>query len=319
MGLQISESFIEIIVGAFCCDTPARSFIKNIKGHNAYSGCDFCSTPGELIQGRMTFCYLKGPLRTNDQFRERTDEDHHKGYSPLEELPIDLINDFPTDYMHSVCLGVVRKMLFLWRDQGRGFGIRNQNISTININIQNLSKFWPVDFNRKPQSLQNLENWKATEFRHFLLYVGPVVLKREIPDYMFGNFMILSFAMNMILNKELNAVYNEYADYLLKLFVKHSIRIYGKTFCIYNVHSLIHLAPIAKKFDSLDLVNCFAFENFLGILKRMLRKPNLPLEQVVRRMKELRSYSCSNQVTKNHLSGPISIVVARQLLNITSL
>lgn len=41
-GILGQSKSIKIIVRAFCCDAPARAFIKNIKGHNGYYGCDKC-------------------------------------------------------------------------------------------------------------------------------------------------------------------------------------------------------------------------------------------------------------------------------------
>lgn len=48
-------------------------------------------------------------------------EEHHIGLttSRLVELPgIDLVHTFPLDYMHLVCLGVVRKLILLWLHKG---------------------------------------------------------------------------------------------------------------------------------------------------------------------------------------------------------
>lgn len=98
--------------------------------------------------------------------------------------------------MHSVCLGVVRKILFLWRDSGRQFGITKSKIDIINTNIYKISKHWPSDFVRKPRSLKDLEHWKATELRQFLLYIAPLAIKNEVPDKMttfsFWSMVLLS-------------------------------------------------------------------------------------------------------------------------------
>lgn len=56
--------------------------------------------------------------------------------------------------------------------------------------------------------------------------------------------------------------------------MKHVIQIYGKEFSLYNVHALVHLAADAKMFDSLNSLNCFPFENYLCIIKNILRKFN---------------------------------------------
>lgn len=139
--------------------------------------------------------------------------------------------------------------------------------------------------NRKPRSLSDLEHWKATEFRQFILYISPLLID-VLPNNAVSNIMLLKFGITIILSETLNAHINDYASKLLKLFVSHSIRIYGKEFCVYNVHSIIHLADDAKLFNTLNNTNCFPFENYLGFLKRTLRKSHQNLEQVVNRIVE---------------------------------
>lgn len=100
------------------------------------------------------------------------------------------------------------------------------------------------------------------------------------------------------------------------MFVKHSVQLYGKTFCTYNTHTLIHLSEHAAKFASLENIGCFAFENFLGRLKTLLRKPSLPLSQVVRRYKEI---GISNRCCpKKILDYEVSLPTAMAVFNITN-
>lgn len=133
--------------------------------------------------------------------------------------------------------------------------------------------------------------WKATEFRQFLLYTGPVVLQGCLPTRLYKNFMLLSVA------------YCDYADKLLKCYVTNFVRIYGSQHLVYNTHSLIHLADDTKKFGVLDSVSRFPFENCLGTLKRQVRRPQNPLQQVVTlpfdHGKEIR-----NKLQQPHLNGP---------------
>lgn len=52
--------------------------------------------------------------------------------------------------------------------------------------------------------------------------------------------------------------------------------LYGETFISHNIHSLIHLADECENFScSLNKLSAFPFENFLGSMKRLVRKKNL--------------------------------------------
>lgn len=79
--------------------------------------------------------------------------------------------------------------------------------------------------------------------------------------------------------------------------------IYGSQHLVFNTHSLIHLADDTKKFGVLDSVSFFPFENYLGTLKRLVRRPQNPLQQVVTlpfdHGKEMR-----NKLQQPHLNGP---------------
>lgn len=285
-GLVCNDKIVKVISRAFCCDTPARAFIKNTKAHNGYQGCDKCQVRGIYVNRKMLFEDLSASCRTDGNFRMRVDENHHKGSSPLELLEIGMVTSFPIDYMHCVCLGVMRKLLFLWRDGSQLYRITGDALLRFENCMKLLQNCWPTEFNRKPRSIKDLERWKATEFRQFLLYVGPVLLKNILPPHVYANFMLLKYAITILLNENLNSDHNDYANSLLRIFVKHAAHIYGRDFCVYNSHVLIHLAAEAKEYGSLDTISCFPYENHLQILKKMLRKPNLPLQQVVRRIYE---------------------------------
>lgn len=143
----------------------------------------------------------------------------------------------------------------------------------------------PYEFARKPRAITEFERWKATEFRTFLLYTGPVCLVDEAPE-IYSNFMLLSAAMACLLNPTLCYNYAEYSRQLLVMFVKKFGELYGKDRISYNVHGLIHLADDAMKYGALDTVSCFLFENHLGLMKRMIRKSSTPLQQIIHRLHE---------------------------------
>lgn len=62
----------------------------------------------------MTFLGINSSLRTDTNFRNRVDKECYKGDSSLIRLPIDMIKNVLSDYLHVVLLGVVKKLLKFW-------------------------------------------------------------------------------------------------------------------------------------------------------------------------------------------------------------
>lgn len=98
------------------CDAPRRAFLKKIKCHNGYHACERCNVRGYKINGRFIYPLSDTNVkRTNDTFRNQTHKEHHIGITPLLEIKnFDIVFEFPLDYMHMVCLGVMRRLLCLW-------------------------------------------------------------------------------------------------------------------------------------------------------------------------------------------------------------
>ena len=114
-GLQVANSdhVIAFNISCIICDTPARAFVKQVKGHSGYSGCDKCKQRG-FWKGKMTFPEINAELRTDAEFDEMSDLGHHIGVSPFRDSPVGLVSQFPLDFMHLVCLGVMKRLLLLW-------------------------------------------------------------------------------------------------------------------------------------------------------------------------------------------------------------
>ncbi|CAN7938331.1 unnamed protein product, partial [Ixodes hexagonus] len=113
-GVLISGTQLEVRLGALICDAPAKAYVLSIVHHNGYFSCTKCTAEGEALNRRQCFPEMNAELRTNESFRTRKQEEHHRGTTLLETLPIDLIRQVPLDYMHLVLLGVMKKLLLLW-------------------------------------------------------------------------------------------------------------------------------------------------------------------------------------------------------------
>lgn len=143
----------------------------------------------------------------------------------------------------------------------------------------------PNDFARKPRSLEELPRWKATELRLFLLYIGPIAIHSIVSKELYENFLCLHVAMIIFLSPNFNNLAFS-AKSLMKKFVQNFGNLYGNHFISANIHALIHLFDDYMNYGSLDSVSCFKFENYMGQLKKMVRKYDKPLQQVVRRFEE---------------------------------
>lgn len=312
-GIAFVEKQVEVTApDAFICDAPARAFLKCIKGHSGYFGCERCIQRGEYHQHRIIFTELNSPQRTDIQFGN---DEAHVGTSPLINLRIGMVTQFPLDYMHLVCLGVVRKLISLWIPGRSSRVLSSSIVNAVSAHLSSCTSFMPTEFSRKPRSLFYFRQWKATEFRQFLLYTGPVVLRSKLPPAIYQNFLTLSVAIRILLQgPDLQSC--NYACELLKVFLEEVTQIYGKQTLVYNMHSLIHLAEDAKNYGSLDNVSCFPFESFLGQIKAMVRRPHNPVAQIVRRYTEkINCLSSKTLLTEKkdfilkqlHCNGPLPV------------
>ena len=75
-------------------------------------------------------------------------------------------------------------------------------ISQISDALVSMKTFISHEFGRKIRSLSEVDRWKATEFCQFLIYTGPVVLKEQLPSALYGNFLIRSLVISILLTVE---------------------------------------------------------------------------------------------------------------------
>lgn len=300
-SIMISNQCYKVIINAFIADAPARSFLKCCKSHNAYSGCEKCVCHG-LWDGRVTFTDLNAVVRTDNDFKDQVDENHHTGISPLNKLDVGLVSQFPIDYMHLVCLGVMRKLLNTWIKLKSPQRLQLRLIEELNCRMVASSKYVCAEFARKPRSLKEIDNFKATEFRTILLYVGPIILKGILSKQLYSHFLLFHCAIRILSSNNAASVeWNQLAKSLLHTFVSKSAELYGNQFLVYNVHSLIHLADDCLKYGKLDNFSAFPFENEMQRLKRLLRNKKLSLQQVVNRVSERNSMSVNNNLLPRKL------------------
>jgi len=288
-GINLNNVHLDVSISIICCDTPAKSFILKIKGHSGFSSYTRCCIEGEYINSRVCFPYscTKSKERTHEAYLSGLDEDYHistESKSNLIQLPnFDIVKSFPLDYMHLVCLGVMKKLLLLWINKGPLIvRIRAKKMDELSNLLLSLNTCLPSDFARKIRGVQDIMRWKATEYRMFLLYLGPIVLKSVQNEECYHHFMVLNISMIILLSPDYKYLIG-YARKLLDYFVHKFQLIYGNHLISHNIHGLLHLCDDYDQFGPLDNCSCFVFENYMKELKSLIRKHEMPLQQIVNR------------------------------------
>lgn len=77
----------------------------------SYNPCSKCKITGVLCdKGHVIFPCINDEKRSDKEYRERRDEDHHKtDDTPIAFLFQNIVTQTPFEYMHLVLLGIVKK------------------------------------------------------------------------------------------------------------------------------------------------------------------------------------------------------------------
>lgn len=251
-GYNDNKITIKVNLSALICDTPAKSFVLSVKSHTGFFSCTKCTIRGEW-DGRVCFPEVNKniPLRTDlEMANNKYMGEYQQGVCVLQELDnFGLVSCVPLDYMHLVCLGVMRKLISLWLKNTFPKRIAKTFCRRVSRLLQSIRSTVPLEFNRRPRAL-DYKQWKATEFRTFLLYLGPVVLKDILDRDMYNNFLTLHVAIPILLNQDFckEDYYLQYVENLLKHFVQSFVTLYGRTHASHNIHNLLHLVADVRKF-----------------------------------------------------------------------
>ena len=109
------------------------------------------------------------------------------------------------------------------------------------------------------------------------------VLDRE----QYKHFLYLHAAIRYLSSESTYLTKNAKAKEYLRYFVFRFTQIYGVNHCIYNLHSLIHLADDCLTHGPLEAFSAFPFETYLGWLTMLVRTPFNPMAQLVNRITEM--------------------------------
>ena len=188
-----------LTITEFIADNPKRSFARMAMSHSSKYACEYCYSQGVLhpLSSDSARSHIvwppstnNGPERTRDSIIEicekidcgnslsSTDLKGIKGRSPLLDYPnFDFVSSIPTEYMHSVCIGVVKKLLELTFNVGINRSRVTSRKLTEPQKFNDLMKKQkvPREFSRRARAL-NFAVLKAQEMRNICLFFFPSII-----------------------------------------------------------------------------------------------------------------------------------------------
>ena len=316
IGIQYKGKTYSINIMAGILDAQARSFVKCIKSTNGYYGCDQCQIRGLSDNSRMLYIVQDTEnceKRTDENFRNMSQPEHHIGKTPLLKLKIDMVNCYPVDFMHQSG-GLMKKILECW------FGTRKTNYRVptrtrpiINQRIRIIKKCVPKDlFPRRIRTLDNMKYYKYTEIKQILLYVGKIIFLDVLHENNYDNFLSFSIAMTLLCDSDNAKNYVHIAKTLLENVDKDFPQLYSHEFMSYNAHAIKHLPDVVEYHNcSLSNLSAYAFENELRHVKKYNRSSQKSLPQLVKGIYRRNSVlgKVNNKLPKINHTAPKNIYI----------
>ena len=198
-----------------------------------------------------------------------------KGKSLLLHQPnFHLIDDMPTEYMHLVCLGVVKRMLSLTFTVGENRDrVTKRKLSPpklYNDKIKNIQVF--RECSRRCRSL-DYGVMKAVEFRNALIFFFPIILSciqdeftKEKELWLHLVFMIRGC---LIPNDEYQNVNTSHIESACEKFYFLFEELFGQNNCSYSIHVVpSHLLQMRGD-EPLTARSAFKFETFFSEMRHL--------------------------------------------------
>lgn len=298
-----------MIIHTGVCDNPKRSFCKNHMSSSGKHGCDYCEAPaifykdntmkkGHLtwppstMNGRpRTITGIKRIVKNLEEEDPNVTKDYLKGVKGrsvlLDQNNFDVIHDLPAEYMHSMCIGCVKKLLELTYKLSKNKPVvtKNKKIDPKLFNDLMASVLVAREFSRRCRNLDT-SIYKAQEYRNVILFFFPIILenlpesyKKERQIWLSLVFMVRSC---VIPNEEFSHVNQAQIVNSCELFYNLFHELYGQRNCAYSIHIVsTHLLKIRGN-APLTERSAFPFEAFYAEMKKLYKAgTSSPLKQII--------------------------------------
>lgn len=244
-----------------------------------------------------------GNLRTIDEIREiseeivnnpdiiKTDPEYCKGIKGkclmLNQPYFNMITDMPCEYMHLICLGVVKRMVKLNFKVGENRQRNTKRKLSSPKLFNDLIKLVQVtrEFSRRCRNL-DFGVMKASEFRNLLLFFFPIVLDciedTFEDDQEIWLHLVYMVRACVLPNDEFRKIDVTLVESACQKFYILYEKLYGQINCTYSIHVMCSHIMLIKGNSPLTAKSAFKFESFFSEMKNMFQPGTLsPLKQIL--------------------------------------
>ena len=216
----------------------------------------------------------------NDPQLVKTDPDYCKGIKGkslfIEQPYFHLITDIPCEYMHTTCLGVVKRLVTLTFTVGENRErITKRKLSPpklYNDLIRDIQV--PREFPRRCRTL-DFGVMKAVEFRNVLIFFFPIVLNC-IPDEFEKEktmwlHLVYMIRACLIPNDEFEHVDTAKIKSACKHFYNLFQELFGAINCSYSIHVVPSHLLLIRGNEPLTFRSAFKFESFFSEMRQLFQ------------------------------------------------
>ncbi len=260
-------------------DAPKRAVLQGMKTHASTYGCHYCMA--SKVNGKFPSSTYGAEARTDAELRrvadaleagEDVDSRGVKGPSLLRSIRgLDLINDVPTEAMHLICLGVVRRMMRCSFNVGPKMSVAHKPADVAPLNRRLRKCKGITNFQRRPRDFDPAV-WKAQEYRNFILCYWPSLIgtapKGTLKVWLLTVYIVRVLCLPDALYNRLvsNAIVT---DMFRKWYVAYEKAFSGEQ-CTYNPHSFTHLKHV-RNLGPLSETSALLYEDHYSIIKKSYR------------------------------------------------
>lgn len=304
LQLQGIECFVageRVIIKPFllacCMDLKAQPLITKLIQYNGRFSCCLCKQEGTSIDienknrtvRQIRYTFNPCELRTNDEIVQQMIEANDtggtvegiQGINPLIVVAsFEPVHSIVYDYMHGCLLGVTRQITELYlstsnKNQPFFIGDRMKDIDRRLLNIRP-----PSYIKRKPRSIESRNNWKAIEWKNWLLFYAVPCLKTILNDQFLRHLILLISSLHYLLGVAIEKTKLPSVERNLMKFVKDFQEYFGESQMTMNIHKITHLVKSVENCGPIWAYSAFAFESKNGQLLKYVKGTRDVLVQI---------------------------------------